>query len=69
VVVKDCVYFAWKFFTHATKPGTFDVTPTSEISLCKMVQLDWMCSRDNWRKATNSQSIQSMKIVIRKKPD
>jgi hypothetical protein len=69
LVLSNCAYFNWKFYTHATLSGNFEPVETTTASECKVIELQWLCSRDNWRKATNSESIQSMKVVIRKKPD
>jgi hypothetical protein len=69
LILNDCTYFNWRLFTHSTLPGNFDFVSTSDTAQCKMIELNWICARDNWRKATNSESIQSMKVVIRKKPD
>lgn len=69
VYLKDCTFFNWKFFDHSTTAGNFNFVSTTDYTQCKMIELNWLCSRDNWRKATNSESIQSMKVVIRKKPN
>jgi hypothetical protein len=58
----DCTSFNWHLFDR-------NFVPTTDYNLCKMVQLDFTFSRHNLRTVTNSETIQSMKVVIRKKSD
>ncbi len=69
ILSKDCVSFKWQLFQRNPQPGSFDFTVTTNPSLCKMVQIDWNCARDTQKSKSKSQSAQSMKIVIRKRPN
>lgn len=64
-VLEDCTYFKSHLFQQSplTNAGFVEIT---NIALCKMVQFDWICARSDVA-TTNSESVQSMKIVIRKK--
>jgi len=57
-----CTSFAWQLFNR-----NFSIV--TNVDNCKMVQLNFTFSLDNRRGLTNSESIQTMKVVIRKKPN
>jgi hypothetical protein len=46
--------------------GSYDQYPTASASTCKLVQLDWICSRPIIGTQKNTESVQSAKVVIRK---
>lgn len=46
--------------------GTVDQVPTTDPSLCKVVQLSWTCARPMLGGTENTESVQSAKVVIRK---
>lgn len=63
-----CTFWTNEIFQRTPQPGmTF--TNTTDVSECKMVEVRWSCNSGSSIAATNSQSVQSMKVVIRKKPD
>lgn len=68
-VLKNCTSWTNQMFQRSPKEGTLDFVETSDAALCKMVQISWTCTSDKSILATNSESISSMKVVIRKKPD
>jgi type II secretory pathway pseudopilin PulG len=47
--------------------GTVDQEATTNASVCKVVQLTWICSRSILGRKANTESVQSAKVVIRKK--
>ena len=46
--------------------GSVDQFTTTDPSLCKVVQMSWICSRNILGKKANTESVQSAKVVIRK---
>jgi prepilin-type N-terminal cleavage/methylation domain-containing protein len=44
----------------------YNVVATTNASLCKLIQLNWKCSRTILAAKVNTESVQSAKIVIRK---
>jgi hypothetical protein len=56
----------FSFFQRNPVGGTVNQYPTTNASLCKVVQLSWICSKTIFGKTNNTESIQSAKIVIRK---
>lgn len=46
--------------------GTVDQYPTTDVSLCKVVQFSWLCSRTIIGNSNYTESVQSAKVVIRK---
>lgn len=46
--------------------NNYNVVTTTNAALCKLVQLNWKCSRTIMAAKVNTESVQSAKIVIRK---
>lgn len=69
ILSSDCTYFEAQLFQRSPIPNTFDFVPTTDPAKCKLVQLDYSFARRTGPHLTNSESVQSMKIVIRKRPD
>ena len=66
-VLENCISWTNEIFARSPQFGSLDFPATSEASLCKIVRFRWVC--ENGASRTNSQSAQSMMVVIRKKPD
>ncbi len=69
ILSTDCSYFEARLFQRNPIENTLTFVPTTEPAKCKLVQLDYTFSRRTGPFITNSESVQSMKIVIRKRPD
>lgn len=67
-ILKNCISWTNVIFQQ-TPPqlGGTNFTITTDAALCKMVRLSWVCNTGASSSATNSQSVQSMSVVIRKK--
>lgn len=46
--------------------NNYNVVTTTNASLCKLIQLNWTCSRSIFAAKVNTECVQSAKIVIRK---
>lgn len=46
--------------------GAVGQYPTADPSLCKVVQLSWVCSRNLFGESAETESVQSAKVVIRR---
>jgi prepilin-type N-terminal cleavage/methylation domain-containing protein len=57
----------FSIFQRNPLPGTWDQYPTADVDTCKLVQLNWKCSRSILGAQANTESVQSAKVVIRKK--
>lgn len=69
-ILKNCTSWSNLIFQRTPpEEGSDEFTETSDPASCKMVQISWVCSTAGSQLATNSESVQSMKVVIRKKPD
>jgi Tfp pilus assembly protein PilW len=69
VLLKECTFLQFAIFQRNPVGGTYDQYPvddSSQPSLCKLVQLTWVCARDILQKKVNTESVQSAKFVIRK---
>jgi hypothetical protein len=70
VLLTECTDLRFSTFQRNTTPSldnAFIPVATSQPNLCKVVQLTWICSRKILGKAINTESVQSAKVVIRKK--
>jgi Tfp pilus assembly protein PilW len=70
VLLSECSSLQFGTFqrnTTASLDNAFIPVSTSQPNLCKVVQLTWICSRKILGKSSNTESVQSAKVVIRKK--
>ncbi len=70
VLLTECTFLQFGTFQRNTTPSldnAFVPVATSQPNLCKVVQLSWICSRKILGKSVNTESVQSAKVVIRKK--
>jgi len=69
VLLTRCSFLQFSMFQRNPVNGAYDQYPVSDPTrpdLCKLVQLNWSCSRTVLRQAINSESVQSAKVVMRK---
>jgi hypothetical protein len=66
-LLRECDYLKFSTFQRNILPGTWDQYPTADLSTTKLVQLSWICSRTILGARVNTESVQSAKVVIRKK--
>jgi len=70
VLLTQCTFLQSGTFQRNTTPtldNAFLPVATSQPNLCKVVQLTWICSRKILGRSVNTESVQSAKVVIRKK--
>ena len=72
VLLEECEFLEFRFFKRNPNPGSFDLYTTAPVPLvdpamCKAVQMRWVCSRTIMQEAVNTESVQSARVVIRKK--
>ena len=70
VLLTECTFLQFGTFQRNTTPSLdngFVPVSTAQPNLCKVVQLTWICSRKILGKTANTESVQSAKVVIRKK--
>jgi hypothetical protein len=70
LLLSECSFLKFGTFQRNTTPSldnAFVPVATSQPNLCKVVQLTWICSRKILGKAVNTESVQSAKVVIRKR--
>jgi Tfp pilus assembly protein PilW len=66
-LLTGCTYLNFGMFQRVPKANSFEQFDAADLATCKVVQLDWICSRRIFNKADNTETIKSAKIVIRKK--
>jgi hypothetical protein len=65
-LLTGCDFLRFSIFQRNPILGTYDQYPTADPTTCKLVQLSWVCSRRILGNK-NTESVQSAKVVIRKK--
>ncbi len=67
IMLRECDFLRFSIFQRNPLPGTWDQYPTATVDTCKLVQLSWVCSRTILGARVNTESVQSAKVIIRKK--
>jgi hypothetical protein len=72
VLLEECSFLEFTFFKRNPVPGSSELYETAPFPLvsppeCKAVQMRWVCSRDIMQQAVNTESVQSARVIIRKK--
>jgi prepilin-type N-terminal cleavage/methylation domain-containing protein len=65
-LLEECDFLQFSIFQRNSVGGTYDQYAAATASTCKLVQLNWVCSRKIFGIPKNTESVQSAKIVIRK---
>jgi|ERR1051325_1462120 hypothetical protein len=63
----ECDYLKFGVYQRTPIGGTYEQFTNATAATCKLVQLEWVCSRKILGSRQNTESVQSAKIVIRKK--
>ena len=66
-LLTGCTYLNFGMYQRVPKMNSFDQFDAADLATCKVVQLDWICSRKIFNKTANTENIESAKVVIRKK--
>jgi hypothetical protein len=66
-LLTGCTYLNFSMFMRVPLDGELEQFATATAATCKVVQIDWICSRKIFNESDNTESVQSAKIVIRKK--
>jgi len=67
VLLRECDYLLFSLYQRNPIPGTYDQYAAASPATCKLVQMSWVCSRTILGNTANTESVQSAKVVIRKK--
>lgn len=66
VLLRECFNFSFNYFQR--KAGTdWEALPATNVETCKQVRIFWECSRMILGQRANTESVQSAKVVIRKR--
>jgi len=66
-LLTGCTYLNFSMFSRVPRDGSLDQFTATDAAQCKVVQIDWICSRKIFNQNDNTESVQSAKIVIRKR--
>jgi Tfp pilus assembly protein PilW len=67
VLLKGCDYVRFEVFQRNPVAGSYDAYPIGTPGTGKLVQLTWVCSRTLLGARLNTETVQSAKVVIRKR--
>ena len=68
VLLTSCESLRFQMFQRHPQPGTNNFTATTNLAQCKMISVNWKCSRVLQGKQLNTESVQTTQIVLRNKP-
>jgi len=67
-LLKDCEWVNFKMYQRTPISGTFDQYPTTNLATCKLIEVNWKCSRRPYPTASEqTEYMQSAKVVLRSK--
>jgi hypothetical protein len=66
-LLEGCDSLQFNIMQRNTQESTFDQFPAGSTATCKLLQLQWLCSRKVLGAKLNTESMQSAKIAIRAK--
>jgi hypothetical protein len=64
-LLKECDFVQFSIFQRNVTNQTFNCVSTTNLANCKLVQINWVCSRTIIGAKLNTESVQSAKVVIR----
>lgn len=67
VLLTECDALTFAIFQRNPSNAVYDYFPTATATNCKLINVNWVCTRKILGSAVNSESVQTAKIVIRKK--
>lgn len=65
VILTECDNFKYNMFARNPVGGTYNQYPASSSTTCKLVQVNWTCSRQILGRKENTISVQTAKVVLR----
>ncbi len=66
-LLTGCTYLNFRMYSRVPQTNDLDNFIAASVAECKVVQIDWICSRKIFNQSDNTESVQSAKVVIRKK--
>src|SRR6266700_2984879 len=66
-LLTGCSYLNFRMFNRVPQDGSLNSFDAADLTTCKVVQIDWICTRKIFNQSDNTESVQSAKVVIRKK--
>jgi Tfp pilus assembly protein PilW len=66
-LLTECDQLVFSIYQRNTTNSTYDQFPAASTNTCKLIQVSWICSRQIFGKKVNTESVQTAKIVIRKR--
>jgi Tfp pilus assembly protein PilW len=65
-LLTQCDQLRFDIYQRNPQAGVYGFFPTTnDVTICKLVEMSWICSRSIFNKRVNSESVQTAKVVIR----
>lgn len=67
LLLRECDALQFSIYERAPLANTYNLVPATEVTNCKVVGVNWRCSRSVLGVKANTENAQAAKIVIRNK--
>jgi len=67
ILLTECDGLEFQIFQRTPQAGTNNFTPTTDVSRCKLLSVNWRCSRVLMGARMNTERVQTAQIVLRNK--
>lgn len=67
LLLRECDALQFSIFQRVPLANSYDLIPATEVTNCKVVSINWRCSRSVLGVKANTENAQAAKIVIRNK--
>ncbi len=67
VLLQGCDSLTFVMYQRNTTNGTYSQYPASSPATCKLLEINWVCTRSMLGPKANTESVQSAKVCIRKR--
>ncbi len=66
MILTNCDTLSFQIYQRNTIPNNYDQYNAGDVTTCKQISVNWICSRTILGSKLNTESVQTAKIVIRK---
>jgi hypothetical protein len=66
IYLTDCKSLSFSMYQRTPQPGSFVLVQATNVSDCKLLQVQWCCAKSLWQGQTNeSETMRSASIILR----
>jgi len=67
LLLNECDSLQFSMYQRAPLTNSYDLIPVTEVTNCKVIGINWTCSRSLFGRRANTEPAQAAKIVLRNK--